>query len=44
MQGQSCVCGGGSGNGSADPTLIEAAITEHTKAIIAVHLYGQMAP
>lgn len=27
-----------------DPTLIEAAITEHTKAIIAVHLYGQMAP
>jgi dTDP-4-amino-4,6-dideoxygalactose transaminase len=27
-----------------DPTLIEAAITPRTKAIIAVHLYGQMAP
>ena len=26
-----------------DPTLIEAAITQHTKAIIAVHLYGQPA-
>lgn len=24
-----------------DPTLIEAAITEHTKAIMPVHLYGQ---
>lgn len=27
-----------------DPALIEAAITEKTKAIIAVHLYGQMTP
>lgn len=27
-----------------EPTLIEAAITERTKAIIAVHLYGQMVP
>lgn len=27
-----------------DPSLIEVAITERTKAIIAVHLYGQMAP
>lgn len=27
-----------------DPALIETAITEKTKAIIAVHLYGQMAP
>ena len=27
-----------------DPTLIEAAVTEKTKAMIAVHLYGQMAP
>lgn len=27
-----------------DPFLIEAAITKRTKAIIAVHLYGQMAP
>lgn len=27
-----------------DPALIEAAITKRTKAIIAVHLYGQMAP
>lgn len=27
-----------------DPTLIEDAITEKTRAIIAVHLYGQMAP
>lgn len=27
-----------------DPALIEAAITKKTKAIIAVHLYGQMAP
>lgn len=27
-----------------DPALIEDAITEKTKAIIAVHLYGQMAP
>ncbi len=27
-----------------DPALIEAAITERTRAIIAVHLYGQMAP
>ncbi len=26
-----------------DPTLIEAAITERTKAIVPVHLYGQMA-
>lgn len=26
------------------PALIEAAVTERTKAIIAVHLYGQMAP
>lgn len=26
-----------------DPTLVEAAITEKTKAIIPVHLYGQMA-
>lgn len=26
------------------PSLIETAITERTKAIIAVHLYGQMAP
>jgi len=26
-----------------DPTLLEAAITPRTKAIIAVHLYGQMA-
>lgn len=27
-----------------NPALIEAAITKKTKAIIAVHLYGQMAP
>lgn len=27
-----------------DPALIEAAITERTKAVIAVHLYGQMTP
>ena len=27
-----------------DPERIEAAITDRTKAIIAVHLYGQMAP
>lgn len=27
-----------------DPPLLEAAITERTKAIIAVHLYGQMVP
>ena len=27
-----------------DPSLIEAAITDKTKAIIPVHLYGQMAP
>lgn len=28
---------------NVDPTKIEAAITPHTKAIIPVHLYGQMA-
>ena len=26
-----------------DPSLVAAAVTEHTKAIIPVHLYGQMA-
>ncbi|MGE6487619.1 DegT/DnrJ/EryC1/StrS family aminotransferase [Paenisporosarcina sp. NPDC076898] len=30
-------------NFNIDPDKIEAAITEHTKAIIPVHLYGQMA-
>lgn len=29
--------------GNMDASLIEAAITKHTKAIIPVHLYGQMA-
>lgn len=31
------------GSYNIDPNLIEAAITPHTKAIIAVHLYGQPA-
>jgi dTDP-4-amino-4,6-dideoxygalactose transaminase len=29
--------------GNIDPTLVEAAISEHTKAIVPVHLYGQAA-
>lgn len=31
------------GTGLIDPELVEAAITARTKAVIAVHLYGQMA-
>lgn len=30
-------------SGNLDPSLLEAAITPHTRAIIAVHLYGQTA-
>jgi len=30
------------GTGNIDPGAVEAAVTEHTKAIMPVHLYGQM--
>lgn len=30
------------GTGNIDPETVEAAVTEHTKAIMPVHLYGQM--
>ncbi len=30
------------GTGNIDPEAVEAAVTEHTKAIMPVHLYGQM--
>lgn len=31
------------GTGNLNPELVEAAITEHTKAIVPVHLFGQIA-